>query len=105
MGWVKFDTRLPRHRAIRVLSPDQIWQLIEDACAYARGEALFGPALLEEHGLVRYGFGNKTRQRWNRLLLWEKFDGHCYLCGEAVTLSEFHVEHVVPLSRGGEDRW
>ena len=33
--------------------------------------------------------------------IYEKTQGHCYLCGEFVNFNSFEVEHEVPLSKGG----
>lgn len=71
---------------------------------WEEGEA-GGYIICDFFDVVRYGFVAKTRRRWNRLRLWQQFEGRCHLCGDPVSLGEFHVEHVVPLSRGGEDRW
>lgn len=38
----------------------------------------------------------------DRLTLYERDGGVCGLCGSPVEVSDFHVDHVVPLSRGGE---
>ena len=36
-----------------------------------------------------------------RLTIYRKTKGHCYLCGEFVDFDSFEVEHKVPLSKGG----
>lgn len=36
-----------------------------------------------------------------RLIIYRKTKGHCYLCGEFVDFDSFEVEHKVPLSKGG----
>ena len=38
-----------------------------------------------------------------RRSIYEKTQGHCYLCGEAVGFKSFEVEHKKPLSKGGTD--
>ena len=38
-----------------------------------------------------------------RLNIYEKTQGHCYLCGKSVKLNSFEVEHKIPLSKGGTD--
>ena len=101
MAWLKIDTRFAEAPEIAVLSDKQFRQLMTDAFAYARGERLLEP---ETYGYIKYRFA-RGRQRWNRLRLWQKFNGVCHLCGEPVPLTAFHVEHVVPLARGGRDEW
>lgn len=36
-----------------------------------------------------------------RLSIYHKTRGHCYLCGEFVDFDEFEVEHKIPLAKGG----
>lgn len=36
-----------------------------------------------------------------RLTIYRKTKGHCYLCGEFVDFDSFEVEHKIPLSKGG----
>lgn len=36
-----------------------------------------------------------------RLIIYRKTNGHCYLCGEFVDFDSFEIEHKVPLSKGG----
>ena len=36
-----------------------------------------------------------------RLTIYRKTEGHCYLCGEFVDFDSFEVEHKIPLSKGG----
>lgn len=48
--------------------------------------------------------GSGDSQWWKALLkivLWRDADGRCYLCGEPVDPEDFHLEHVMPTSRGG----
>ena len=41
-------------------------------------------------------FTNRKRRS-----IYEKTQGHCYLCGELVKFNSFEVEHKTPLSKGG----
>jgi 5-methylcytosine-specific restriction endonuclease McrA len=41
-------------------------------------------------------------EKIDRLAIYERDGGICYLCDEAVSVSRFELDHVVPLSRGGE---
>lgn len=36
-----------------------------------------------------------------RMIIYRKTQGHCYLCGEFVDFDSFEIEHKVPLSKGG----
>lgn len=104
MSWLKISAGLDEHPEIDALSDREFRQLISDACAYARGERDSGPELLEEYGLVKYALGIR-RHKWNRERLWQKFRGICHVCGDPVPFERFHVEHVIPLARGGKDSW
>ncbi len=35
-------------------------------------------------------------------LVWERDEGVCGICGEAAELSDWHLDHIVPIARGGE---
>lgn len=37
----------------------------------------------------------------DRLAVYRKTEGHCYLCGEFVDFDSFEVEHRIPMSKGG----
>lgn len=37
-----------------------------------------------------------------RQVVWERDAGRCYLCGKKANPNDWHLEHIVPLSRGGE---
>ena len=37
----------------------------------------------------------------DRLAVYRKTEGHCYLCGEFVGFDSFEVEHHMPISKGG----
>ncbi len=37
----------------------------------------------------------------DRLAVYRKTEGHCYLCGEFVDFDSFEVEHHMPISKGG----
>lgn len=38
----------------------------------------------------------------NRRKVWERDDGVCHICGDPVAYKEMHLDHVKPLSRGGD---
>lgn len=37
----------------------------------------------------------------DRMDVYRKTEGHCYLCGEFVDFDSFEVEHHIPISKGG----
>ncbi len=38
----------------------------------------------------------------DRLLVLKRYEGVCGICGEMVDPFDFHVDHIIPLSRGGD---
>lgn len=40
---------------------------------------------------------------WTRMEIFYRDGGVCHICGEAVPVDDFHVDHLVPLSKGGDD--
>ncbi|MBO4466589.1 MAG: HNH endonuclease [Bacteroidales bacterium] len=40
-----------------------------------------------------------------RKRLWEEATGHCIYCGRPVSQEEMAVDHIVPLSKGGENNF
>lgn len=38
----------------------------------------------------------------NRMKVWERDGGICGICGEVANRDAFHVDHIVPIARGGE---
>lgn len=41
-------------------------------------------------------------ERIYRAKVWERDRGRCHICGQMADPKEWHLEHIVPLSRGGE---
>lgn len=37
----------------------------------------------------------------SRRAVWERDEGICHLCGDPVPFEEMHLEHIVPLAKGG----
>lgn len=37
----------------------------------------------------------------SRLIVWQRDDGRCHICGRRADINDWHLEHIVPLSRGG----
>jgi 5-methylcytosine-specific restriction endonuclease McrA len=45
----------------------------------------------------------KPMPRWLRGWIIDRDDATCYLCGLSCWPHEIHIDHVVPVSRGGDD--
>lgn len=49
--------------------------------------------------------GNKKKRKSytkeERKIIYDKTEGHCYLCGKFVAFDSFEVEHRIPISKGG----
>lgn len=43
----------------------------------------------------------KSFSKEERLQIYRKTEGHCYLCGDFVDFNMFEVEHKIPLAKGG----
>ena len=43
----------------------------------------------------------KSFSKEERVKIYRKTKGHCYLCGEFVDFNSYEIEHKVPLSKGG----
>ena len=43
------------------------------------------------------------REKKQREKLWDEATGHCIYCGRPVKLEEMEVDHILPLSQGGEN--
>ena len=37
----------------------------------------------------------------NRVIIFNKTEGVCYICGEKLELKRFTIDHVIPISKGG----
>jgi len=46
----------------------------------------------------------KTKEK-QRKRLWEEAAGHCIYCGHAVSPQDMAVDHIIPLSKGGENHY
>ena len=46
--------------------------------------------------------GARVVERVDRLLVYARGGGLCGICGDAVSVTAFEVDHIVPLARGGE---
>ncbi len=47
------------------------------------------------------GIKRKKFSAKDRLAIYRKTEGHCYLCGGFVDFDSFEVEHRIPISKGG----
>jgi 5-methylcytosine-specific restriction endonuclease McrA len=45
---------------------------------------------------------NGPVERIYRRVVWTRDNGCCYLCGNSVALADMHLEHKIPLSKGGQ---
>lgn len=51
--------------------------------------------------IIQHKHKRKIFSAKERLTIYRKTQGHCYLCGEFVDFDSFEIEHKVPLSKGG----
>lgn len=64
-----------------------------------------------EHNVIEYKEESASKKKIKhkqfsnrkRRSIYEKTEGHCYLCGELLKFNFFEVDHKVPLSKGGTD--
>ena len=40
---------------------------------------------------------------WTRIEIAERDSWSCYLCGDAIQRDVLHIDHLIPISKGGED--
>ena len=55
-----------------------------------------------EHQARRRSAGAQKRTKWQVEELWRKQRGLCGICFGDLSLVSFHVDHVIPLSKGGQ---
>ena len=48
--------------------------------------------------MKRKHISSRVRQK-----IWEKYGGKCAYCGEPIPFKGMHVDHLIPLARGGAD--
>src|SRR3989304_10285713 len=48
---------------------------------------------------VRLGAG--TAEPISRMAIYQRDEGRCHICGRKVSSKKFHLDHLVPLSKGG----
>jgi 5-methylcytosine-specific restriction endonuclease McrA len=69
--------------------------------SYVRGRGFFRSRLLFSTGVRRSGSGKPDFDAWDLLLLWKRQRGRCALTGVRLDRSNAHLDHVVPVRRGG----
>lgn len=57
----------------------------------------------EMTGKTNYSPRRKKFSASERLQIYRKTEGHCYLCGEFVDYDTFEIEHRIPLAKGGKN--
>lgn len=50
-------------------------------------------------------YPNAKTEEWDRMTVFEKDGGVCYLCGQYILIPNFEPDHVVPTSKGGDDTY
>lgn len=62
-----------------------------------------GRAVMDFHSAKRRQImlGLKNRERFDRMEIFHRDGGICQICGEPANPFMFHVDHIVPISRGG----
>lgn len=101
VGYIRVNTNIINDDAIYDKTDKEFRAWFDGALRYTRGDE--GIAEPEFSWYFSYRVGDRRRRTRDRVSLWERFGGVCYLCRSEVGLEEFHAEHVVPLARGGED--
>ena len=57
----------------------------------------------EKHARRRARKANVPHEPYNRMDIYDRDEGICYLCGEFVPTSTFQIDHLVPIALGGAD--
>jgi 5-methylcytosine-specific restriction endonuclease McrA len=76
-------------------------QLCREAWALAhphRVRAIRRNYMARRKALMR---GAGATERIDPIVVWERDGGICHICGDSVSFYRMHVDHFVPLSRGG----
>lgn len=92
-GFLEINPAMVFDERVMAMRDRAFWKMIAAAC---KGEDVPFPEYFRRVGLRNH--------KWPRLDLYLEFHGLCYLCGDPVDFDDFHIEHVVPISRGGADK-
>lgn len=105
MPFLLVDDRMNYTPRVEALS-DRDYRRLMELLLSATRSGIIDPSVqwIFDERLAKIRFGT-ARRKWNRLKLWRQFGGICHICGDPVPANRFHVDHVVPLSRGGKDEW
>jgi 5-methylcytosine-specific restriction endonuclease McrA len=55
----------------------------------------------EEHSIRRARIANNPVEPISPLLVYERDGGMCGICGEEIRMSDFTMDHIIPISKGG----
>lgn len=62
--------------------------------------------ILEDGSIFKVKKSNRKQFSMSeRLEVYNKYNGYCYLCGRKLDFSEFEIEHIIPLNRGGTNNF
>jgi 5-methylcytosine-specific restriction endonuclease McrA len=85
---------MAKHRA-RSKAAAARQKLLDPVAYYARMERKAQVRLARKRGASKAEYIDRT-------IVFERDEGICGICGGEADASDFHVDHVIPLSRGGE---
>ena len=57
---------------------------------------------------IKYGYlkGQRPRNsKYKRMIVYKEKNGVCEYCGKSLSKDEFHLEHKIPISRGGNNEY
>lgn len=73
----------------------------DDPNAYLRQWRKKNPQSVLKDRNIRQNIKTNIVQKIDIDLLYDIFNGCCYLCGKEVDFDKFHLEHIQPVSKGG----
>jgi len=99
-----------RTRVPDVIRAEKLREYEKHKERYNRSRAAWFAAHPGERERLHYLAGVRRRTReYNayvedveRIVVWERDNGVCYLCGDTVSFYQMHLDHVIPISKGGE---
>lgn len=91
-----------RWRALKARRPE----VLERAARYMRLSYARNPGpFLDRAQKRRAAQSSVTAEAVNRHIVWLRAQGRCGICCESVDFIEMHLDHIVPISRGGAHRY